>query len=93
MATKSQVEALRWLIERGHTERIDSVALYPLYQSKSKQRPHAMRVVAWKRVSGANMARMERDGLLSYDHSLIFGNRMTYTITDKGREAVGGKVD
>lgn len=85
--TKAQVEALRWLVGRGRTEQLDSTALYPLYESKSTLRPHAMRVVAWKRVSGSNMARMKRDGLLDYDFSIRGTNRFYYKLTELGTEA------
>lgn len=94
-ATKAQVKALRWLISHGRTDAIDSVALWDMYQSESDLRAHALRVVAWKRISGRNMAGMERAGLLSI-HRLTYGSisvgglyspsRVYYTITEDGLE-------
>jgi hypothetical protein len=85
VATKAQVEALRWLIERGRTEEIDSVDLWSMYEGKSDLRPHSLRVVAWKRISGSNMWRMYEAGLLrrtSFGH-----DRLTFAITEAGFEA------
>jgi hypothetical protein len=90
-ATKAQIEALRWLIARGLTENIDSAALHVYYREKTGSTAWVQRTVAWKRISGANMARMCRDGLLR--HHSFAGDRITYSITDKGREAAGGDDD
>lgn len=90
--SKKQVEALRWLLAREQTDKIDSTALYPMYQAASDLRAHALRVVAWKRISGRNMAGMQRAGLLRY-HSTTYGSgRVVYSITESGlRAAEGGE--
>lgn len=89
MATKAQIRALRYLLDSGMTEGIDSTVLASLYQHDSDLNAIPLRVVAWKRISGANMALMARAGLLERDrltHSREH-YRIEYRFTEAGREA------
>jgi hypothetical protein len=95
-ATAKQIETLRWLIERGWTEKIDSVALWTKYEDEKEPglSSHPLRVVAWKRISGATFQRMKRAGLVEY-HSATYssyaysGHRIYYQITEAGFAAAG----
>ena len=100
LSDQKQVEALRWLIEHGLTEGIYTSALGAMYEERARAeaaadplysygwQPTAMRVVAWKRAGGAQLARMKDAGLLEWDGwSRYYPN---YKITEAGMEAARG---
>lgn len=90
-ATKAEIEALRWLTRRFGEGTFWSSSLERLYEQRWHDRGWQLHVTqrrrgAWRRTSGAVLARMRRKGLV--EPAFAFEDTRRYRITDAGREAI-----